>query len=254
MTVFGSARGGRHGRTPAFALLASLSVALLLAGSMLVAERAFAVLQQVSETGRPGYLVLSSDPSSPRWTELGPGQTVYWVVEARLHDEERARLALELRSDGPLVRAAAMTVAVNGCAAPYRASASLAVADAPRPVCPRAEQTVLPAARLESVAASPSGEMIELGPLARVAPRQLLVTLALAPTAPVAELEGAEARIGVGLHASGEGGSAPHSPEPPLVATGEDALALALLAAGLLGVGATATLRAKTQRSTEARR
>lgn len=254
MTVFGSAGGGRHGRTPAFALLASLSIVLLLAGSVLVAERAFAVLERVSETGRPGYLMLHSNPSSPQWTELRPGQTVHWVVEAGLYDEDLAQLALELRSDGPLVEAAAMTVSVSGCATRYRASASLAVADAPRPVCPEPEQVVLSAAELAGVASRPPGAVIELGPIERAVPRQLLVSLSLDSTALAAEIDGAEARIGVGLHVSGEGGDVPPPPEPPLGVTGEEVLALALLAAGLIGVGAAAMLRAKTHRRTEARR
>ncbi len=225
-------------------LVVVLSTGALAAGSALVVGRASAALQQVAETGRPGYLVLRSDPGVPQWQDLSVGDTVHWLVEASLENAERSSLRLELRADGTLIDAGGMTAEVVACSVPFLADGDLSVPQPLPPECPGEESSVLPRSPLGEIARSASGDLVPLADLRRDAPRHLRVTLSLSPAASGEEIARRTARIGVGLHAAGD--------DPgELGVTGEgigsDLVAVLVLGTGLIGLGAGLALRRRAQ-------
>lgn len=235
---------GRSRRAVVPAMIATLSVALLVCGALLSVTRASAVYTELTETGSPGMLQLRAHPAMPLWTTLAPGESMQWLVEASLADADRGTLDLELRSTGALVDTAGLTAAVVSC---ERAFAT----DRPgEPRCTTGPRTELRPTPLAAISTMERGTIHPLLDLDRDHPRHLLVTLSLPRDAAVDD--GARAVVGLGLHAAGdtpggppEPGTPPGDPGPrgPLAMTGDDLLPLLLLAAGLCGFGALALLR-----------
>ncbi|GAA2178531.1 hypothetical protein GCM10009847_09060 [Leucobacter tardus] len=234
----------RPRRTIVRAVLATLSVAVLVSGALLSVTRASAIYAELTETGAPGMLQLRADSSMPLWTTLAPGESMQWLVEASLADADRGTLDLELRSTGSLVDTAGLTAAVVSC---ERAFAT----DQPgEPRCTAGSRTELPPTPLAAISTMDGGTLHSLLDLDRNHPRHLLITLSLPRGAAVDD--GAQAVVGLGLHAAGdtparppEPGTPPGDPGPrgPLAMTGDDLLPLLLLAAGLCGLGALALLK-----------
>lgn len=224
-------------RTLARTVLA-VSALVLAVGASLTAVRAVAVVRDVTETGHPGYLSLASDPQAPHWQNLAAGDTVHWAVDASLADADRAHLRLELRSHGALVHAGRMQVSVIACSVPFAAAGPLSAVDSAPPVCPGVSTTILAPTALADVAGADRGTLFPLADLHEGQPRHLLVTLNLAASPAAA----ATARIGVGVHATGEQAS----DAGILPVTGGDAgdlAALLITALGAVGIGAGLVLR-----------
>lgn len=222
------------------ALLALGCAAVACAGLGLSAARATAVFHDLAETGRPGYLTLALDSSTPLSAELAPGDSMRWLVEASLHDADSGTLEVELRADGALLAESGMTAEVAACSGAFDIAAVPAS-------CEGSLAPVLSETPLAQV--SPQAGRYALADLRRDDPRQLLVTLAIPASTPPSALEGRTARIGLGVHAAGEGPAVvrPVGPTPRdgLPVTGADVAALGLLAAGLAGLGAVAALRGR---------
>ncbi|MGW8482885.1 hypothetical protein ACWGJP_07080 [Microbacterium sp. NPDC055903] len=225
------------------AACAAVCVLLVLAGSALIATRAWAEWSEVAETGQPGYLSLRSDPGTPQWSNLRPGDSRAWLIEASLADAPRASLDIELHAEGELIDAGRMTVSVTGCSEPF--------SDAGEPRCGGVEEIVVSEEPLAAVGAADAA-VHPLLELRADAPRYLLVVIALAASASQDETAGASARIGVGLHVQGEtedeGGVLP--------STGGDLgdlVPVAVLAAGMTGLGLTALLRRRFVTAREVR-
>ncbi|SJN12323.1 hypothetical protein FM113_14585 [Leucobacter sp. 7(1)] len=235
-------------RLAVWALLAA-SLCALLWGAALTADRAWATYRVLTETGRPGYLMLSVDDRTPTWATLAPGESTQWLVRVDLAGAPEGRLSLELDAEGRLVSVGGLTAAVVSCARPFTGNpGSLA--------CEAGAVTVLQTTALRDLA--PLRSQVALAALRADTPRHLLVTITVPPEASRTEIAGAVARVGVGLHASGDSsgrpptvppGSDPSEPSAPppfalshgeagrLSVTGTDLGALGLMAVGLLGLG-----------------
>ena len=72
-------------------------------GGALTVAHASATFLEVTETGSPGMLSIARSSETPLWRTLAPGDTMHWLVEARLTDAASGTLSLELRADGALV-------------------------------------------------------------------------------------------------------------------------------------------------------
>lgn len=224
------------------------------AGIGLTAVRASAVFSDLVETGRPGYLTLALDTSTPLQTQIAPGASVRWLVEASLHDAELGTLGVELRTSGDLARDSGMTATVEACSGVFDIAAQAAV-------CQGAHEVALPAT---PIAALPEHDnLFQLADLRNGEPRQLLVTISIPATTAGALVEGRTAQIGLGVHAAGDGPEAPvvtpvtppqQRPAPiALAATGADGIAVGVLAVGLAGLGVATWLRARARGARSAR-
>ena len=219
-------------------ILAFVCALMIAAGSAAIALRASAALQEIGESGNPGQLVLRSDPGSPRWTNLRPGDSVHWLIEASLADVDESTLSVQLLADGTLVDVGAMTVSVESCTAPFQ---EIGASIAPR--CVGTADSVLANTPLAVVAIDGADEVYELADLHRGTPRHLLVSLSVASSAEPVVMADATARIGVGLHAAG---ASPQRQNDALAITGAnplvDIVPLVLLGGGLIGLGLSVAL------------
>lgn len=209
------------------------SVLALIASAALGVNRASALLHEISETGLPGYLALHADPVAPNWQDLTPGDTVHWLMSASLSDAQTSSLDLELRSEGALVQAGELQVAVTACTEPF---SSHGPGTTPGDfICESDASTVVEQTPLSAVAQPERGDLYALARLHAGAPRYLLVTLSVPETADLQAMAGTSMQVGVGLHASGDSDSST-MPPPTLVVTGADLYILGLLGVGLFGV------------------
>lgn len=223
------ARRRGRGRAIGVALVAASSC-LLGVGAVLAASGALAAFESVAETGEPGLLRLSSDERAPLWSTLSPGQQTRWLIRADLEGEDRGEVALELRAGGELAGPGGLTVSISACDGEFGDPSAAAA-----PACRGERDEVLEETPLADVASAPDegGDRYPVGEIAEGDPRQFLVTLALPAEAATPQ---GETRVGLGVHARGD--DAPAGEPDELAVTGADIAALALLAAGLVGIGA----------------
>lgn len=219
--------------------LAVLFAALACLGLTLTAARAVAVFHEVTETGTPGYLVLSVDSETPLWAELAPGDSMRWLIEAALHDASSGSLSVELQSSGALPDASGMLTEVEACSGTFHLTEA-------HSACEGVLEAVLPVTRLTQV--DRDGQRYELAQLDSGDPRQVLVTFTIPPDAHPQAIDGQTARIGLGVHAAGDTHShsepIPSAPDD-LAVTGAEILPLGVLAAGLIGLGVVLASRRK---------
>ena len=246
-----------RGRRAAVAAAAAGSIALLVTGSVLLAGAAQAALVDVPENGAPGRLVLAADPYPAQFSDLSPGETRAWQVQARLEDASTATLALELRKDGALVEhPRGLEMRVDSCGVEWTG-----LPDAP--VCAGGAQPVTVATPADDY--SVSSPSFALPDLAADAPVNLLITLGIedSPEAMAdTTLMGLTGEMGVGLTAVAIDGSVPAQPQPQpqrpgagsptIPATGGDLSALAAvlaLAGGFLAAGLALRLHRREARA-----
>lgn len=208
-------------------------------GGALTVARASATFLEVTETGSPGMLSIARSSETPLWRTLAPGDTMHWLVEARLTDAANGTLSLELRADGALVESFGLSASVSACSQDFTFASA---GSSQVPMCAGTTLPVVPPTPLVAIATGSSGTLFPLAELQATQPRQLLVTLHLPPSAASAGIDGQEARIGLALHSSGESPPSGDA-QGPLAATGGDFLSLGSLGLGLLGIGAAALLR-----------
>lgn len=223
-----------------------MSLASLSIGGIALSEGASAALIDVPVTGTQGRLVLSSDPYPAEFLDLSPGEPRFWEVAARLEDAATATLSLELRKAGELVdHPRGLSMTVDACTVPWTDPTTA-------PACSTGAERITvatPADDRES-----SSPRFSLDPLTADAPTYLLVTLAVEDSAVARAdrtLMGLTGDMAVGLTAVALDDMPvpqPRTPGAALPATGADAIALlavAALAAGLLGLGAALRLSRK---------
>lgn len=245
----------RRWRVAVGAALFTIAALALASSVALGVGRAAAMLGEVAETGRPGYLSLRSDPAQPHWQQVVPGQRMIWQLEASLSGAASSTLDLELRSEGALVDTGEMTVAVTSCTAEFAAAPGGGPGSAP--TCAGTAAPVVTETALSTFADPLDTTLYPLARLYTGSPRYLLVTLGVPDTANAAEMAGTSMRVGVGLHASGDSPavdpSPTPSPQPPpeLAITGTDVTTLTLLAVGLLSaMGGSLLVRARKRSAT----
>ena len=205
-----------------------LFTAALIAGLVGTVSRAAAVWEEVTETGRPGLLRLSTATETPMWANLSPGDTAHWLIAATLLTAPKGALQLELTVNGSLIEAGDPRLSVTGCPSGFSMDGSV-------PTCPSGSEQVLPETSLARVMTD--NRLINLDEIVRAEPRELLVTLTLPDSASATEVSGKVVHVGLGLHAAGDSPPADPGPvdAPPLPLTGSDVLPLLLLAVGLIG-------------------
>lgn len=225
-------------------LLTATFVCVTCVGLVLTTTRASAVFHDLAETGQPGLLGLRIHSQTPLWATLAPGDSMHWWIEAALEDTTSGTLAVEMRSAGRLPEISGMTAEVLAC------SGEFDIATHP-PTCTGVLETALAATPLTQV--NQHDGRYDLVDLHGDDPRHVLVTLTMPSSVDGEAIAGQSAHVGLGVHAAGESPSlappAGTSPAPGgrhLTATGADALALGLLAAGLIGLGAIARTRGRT--------
>ncbi|PRI10971.1 hypothetical protein [Leucobacter massiliensis] len=245
-------------RAPAAArLLLGAGLALAVLGLGLAGARAAAVFEELSETGEPGLLRLGAHVATPLHATLRPGDTMIWVIEASMWDAERGALAASLNGSGPLIREGGLRARLDSCAGSFALPADADPQprrdfDADAIPCSGERAVVLPQTPFEELLGG--GEPLQLGELRSDEPRQLLLAVTLPAEADAEAVSRLTARLGLGVHASGDEGGGPGAEPGPgkgpgpesagrLPVTGADLLALGLLGAGLVGVGAGAALR-----------
>lgn len=211
-------------------------VVMLVLGALLGVTSAWAQLESVPSTGRPGYLELAADPY-PAQFKVAPTQDGHWLIEARLADAERSTLTMQLDGEGDLVsHPEGLEIKVSSCATAYEVTN----ADMSTATCPRGFQEVVPPSRLADLTAFGDGRQWQLADLEADSPRQFLVTLSL-PEATNSR-EAIVGRIGVGFHASGESEAVakpPQNPRESHTISGVRALPMLLIAGGAIVLGAS---------------
>lgn len=236
-----------------------MSVALLCCGLALFSGRAWAVFVDVTQTGSPGMLSLRANPGTMVF-DLSPGSPAQIQIAVDLAGPT-SPLTLQFTRDGALVtHPDGLIVQLQRCpqewgnfpAAPTCASGAVNVLG---PIA-ASDVTLGPLMPL-GIPAAPGAPVFPGGTVSSTQSSYVLATLSL-PDTPEARsdesLMGLEATIGLGFSASGDGpiptnppGSPPISPpgstavpsatRPGLVNTGLDILAVAMIAAGALGLG-----------------
>lgn len=234
-------------------VLVGLFTGLTLLGLALTAARASAMFEEIAETGRPGLLRLGVDTATPLHATLGPGESMRWLVEASLLDAPRSTLAVQIDASGDLVDAAGMTAQVAACTGAFALGEDPGAGTGSAP-CSGERAIVVAETPLAQLARD--GDRFELAELRRDEPRQLLVTVSVPASVSGGAPGDPKALIGLGVHASGEGSGAPVEPptprpEPRIAVTGADTLALGMLAAGLVGIGASLALLRRGSRRGE---
>lgn len=213
-------------------------------GVTLAASRASAVFTDITETGTPGYLALARDTATPLWSTLEPGQSAHWLIRASLNGAATGELAIELRGSGELIDQGGLTGSVDACTGSY----NLETLTCSGLLTPAVAST--PLRDLSS-----AGQVVKLANIEQASPRELLVTVTLPTEAQLAAGTTQTARIGLGVHASGNEPrkvtpvptTTPPSTPPRLTVTGADLLPIGVLAAGLIGLGATLAFRRRVQ-------
>jgi len=249
-------------RGVAVASLAAASVVALLSGAG-VASAAAADYIAVPETGAPGRLMLYSDPFPAEFLDMRPGEPAYWQIAADIDGADRATLAVELQKSGALVEhPRGLEVRIDTCATEW--------ADVPSsPTCTTGAEPVTTAGPSDDyTTASPLFDLE--APLREDERRHLLVTLSIDDSVEASAdetLMGLTGDIGIGVRAvaidgdpvdptpPGEPGGPGDGTDPPvdgLPVTGGPAVplgAIALVAAGLVGLGAALSLARRKVRS-----
>ncbi|BDI21508.1 hypothetical protein [Herbiconiux sp. L3-i23] len=227
------------------------AIALLVLGSMSLAERAFAAWYSDDETGPDGRLVLETDRDPSTLLVLRADRPVYWMVAAGLEDHESGTLSLAMAKSGPLaVLPAGLRLAVDLCSSAWEGAVS--------PTCPGGARHILDATPADDFTViSPEWQ---LGPIEGGDRQYLLVTLALPPEAAAdPAIDQGRGTLGLRLTArsidpvpgggdGGEGGGAASDGAGSLGApgrlavTGSEVVALVAAAVGLVGVGVGALM------------
>lgn len=208
-----------------------IALAMLTTGTTMGVDRAWAILHDIAETGKPGFLSLRADHVSPNWQNMQPGDEVHWQIEASLSDAVTSTLSLELRAEGELMHAGEMFVSVLACDREFMIENTSASHE-----CATNVRNLLTYTRLSSIADPDRGEVFRLAELHASTPRYLLVTFRVSPWASPQEISEAQMRVGVGLHASGESATETSKTSEELVITGTDVSVLSLFGGGFIAM------------------
>ncbi|TFD88922.1 hypothetical protein [Cryobacterium serini] len=231
---------------PMIVAAAVVAASALVSGLSLFSLRAVAVVNTVTIVQQPGVLKLTSNLSRDEVLDLAPGDPVYWQIGADLTQDLTGSLVLEIRKTGDLAtNAHGLIVAIERCSEPWLNLEST-------PSCGEEHHFVLVATPVDDN--SSNSAVFDLAGITEAHGKYLLVTLSLnAPTnVDDEDLMSLTGEVGIGLTAAGDGflsepgsavqGSLSADSRATLAMTGIDALALFLVAVGVLGLGAVFSL------------
>lgn len=215
-----------------------ISALVLVAGLALTTSRASAMIKVPENTA--GLLSIYTDSYPLHYTDMAPGEDAFVRLDIALADADAGDLSLQVRKSGDLATmAGGLEMTVERCEVDWT-NVPMSVTSGVAPLCSTGATELL---RVDETAdfriASPTWSVDELQN-GRV--DHLLVTLALPVTTSLAAVEGRSADFGFGLFASGLEDIAVVTP-PSLAFTGFDALYLALVAVGTIGIGIAVRLR-----------
>jgi len=207
-------------------------------GALMLAGRAVAVFDRVSETGTPGYLSLRSSPGEPYWENFQPGDHAVWDIQTHLDDAARGHLSLEIHAEGRIVDHG-LAITMTGCSTAFTHQG-----------CPGDESVVIAHTALTTIAQPTSAEVFTLPDIHIDHPHHYRIVLTR-PNTP--DTGSADARIGVGFHAhAADDHPARAHPQGAIPATGVDLAGFALLACGLVGAGVFGVVRRRTRNTSGA--
>ncbi|WP_104135748.1 hypothetical protein [Cryobacterium sp. Y62] len=243
MTVRGTAtRGIAPARRRGLLAVALVAAVAVVSGLGLLSVRAVAVIQTVTTVSQPGILELTSSLPHDVVLNLTPGKPVYWQIGAAVTQGLTGSLVLEIRKSGDLaINARGLNVVIDRCSEPWTNLETT-------PSCTNEREHVLVATPLDDNS-SVSG-FYDLAGISEARGKYLLVALSLnvAPETADNDLMGLSGEVGIGLTAAGDNSSTGQAMETPggsysagggdnLALTGIDALALVLVAVGVLALG-----------------
>lgn len=220
-----------------------LSALLFAAGTAALAESASAAWHPVPENGMPGNLVLVTEAPIDRVIRVESDRPTFWRVSARLEDQDEGELTLGIVKTGMLsTHREGLRVSVETCAEEWSTSAV-------SPTCAAGGVPVLAVTPADDATAGDS--VWDLGRLDPTDPVHLLVTLQLADELTDPALDTARGSLSLRLAASSTpdpeaeltrgpvaaSGSALSGSGGLLATTGVDAIAFAIAALGLIGIG-----------------
>ena len=230
---------------------AVIAVLTLAGGLGLFSGRAAAVIADVVTVQQPGYLSVTTDLPRNEFIDLSPGEPVYWQIGADLTDGLSGSLVLEMRKSGRLATSVdGLVVDIERCSEPWLNLDTL-------PTCGYERAPVLMATPGDDYRFN--SPVVDLLGIPSANGKYLLVALSLniPPDETGRSVMGLSGSVGIGLTAAGDelpgdsgidgGSGTPGAPGPDgpvaapdgsLATTGLDALALVLVGAGAIGLGA----------------
>jgi hypothetical protein len=247
----------------------ALSTVLVVCALTLMSANTVAALVDVPETTPDGFLTLKSHEHPVHFLGLSPGDPAHWHIGTQLDGAQLSTLTLEVERGGELIEhPRGLTVLVERCDTEWTS-----VSDAGE--CTTGATDVLnigPADVGPGDDAGVAAPVWDLAGLSSTTGKYLLVTLAVEDSTAARydeSLMGLTGTLGFGFTAAADDqvtptptdptpasivpppGAAPGAARPPFLAvTGGTVLPLALLAAGLLGVGiSSAMTRRRVPRS-----
>lgn len=224
-----------------------LSTLLLVLGLALTTSRASAMIKVPENT--PGLLSIYTDSYPLHYSDMAPGEEAFVRLDVLLSDAEAGELSLKVRKSGDLATVnGGLEMEVQHCEDDWT-NVPLSVTDGITPECDTGATILLQIDESEDYRID--SPVFDVDDLERNHVEHLLVTLAIPATTDLAAVEGLSADFGFGLFASGLDDPriiTPGSVTPSVLAfTGFDALYLALIAVGAIGIGVAVRVRRGTQ-------
>ena len=229
---------------------------VLVVGLALTTSRASAMIKVPENTA--GLLSIYTDSYPLHYTDMAPGEEAWVRLDVVLSDAQAGELSLEVRKSGELATmAGGLVVDVAHCDVAWT-NVPMTVSNGISPVCETGGTLLFRAD--DSADYRISSPVWDVDELERDHVDHLLVRLGLPDSTPLASVEGLTADFVFGLFAEGlddiavvtPGGATPSGLTPSALAlTGFDALYLALVAVGIIGIGIAVRVRRSSDNKPE---
>ena len=225
-------------RRSASTIAIAVSSVMLMSGLALTASRAAAMVPVPEDN--PGLLSVYADSYPLHYTDMAPGEEAFVRLDVVLSDSSAGELSLQVRKSGELATMnGGLEMDVKHCDEPWT-NVPLTVTEGVVPLCSSGSRVVLHADDSTDFALdSPTWNVDDLQ---RDTVDHLLVRLGIPLTTSLASVEGRSAEFAFGLTASGLEDPIMITPSG-LALTGFDSLYLALVGAGIIGIGIAVRIR-----------
>jgi hypothetical protein len=217
-------------------LAAAVTAVVMASGFTIAGASAWGAVLVPSST--PGLLSVWTTDYPIHYDDMEPGDQAFIALMVELDDTDAGDLSLQVRKDGELATMpGGLSIDIDRCDLPWNdvpGGISVAATTA-SPTCDLGE------ARLLSATASDDfrddSPTWDLGVISRTALIHLLVRVSIPDTTSLVDVEDRSATFAFGLFAEGEELIVPTAGGPGLAFTGIDAVAIAMIAGGAIGVG-----------------